>query len=108
MYDTDVITGLLFFSVPRLLSPDVEQRTAGYEELTTVIFHARAAHLLHPPAQPHVSAAAWKKWIQEEGTRRTVWILYLFDSFKTIDTGGTPLISPRTVGRLVLPAPDAV
>lgn len=51
---------------------------------------------------------AWKDWIKVESVRRTVFIIFVFDTLRTLESGVTPLIKPSDVAGIPLPAPDTV
>ncbi|KAJ9114747.1 hypothetical protein QFC22_005623 [Naganishia vaughanmartiniae] len=101
---------------------EAKPRANGYDELTTNIFHARSARIMEPDitwryttvwkdvsgSPDHVLRTQWKRWIEEEARRRTIWLLYLFDTLKIVETRGSGLILPQDVGGLLLPSPDSI
>jgi hypothetical protein len=50
----------------------------------------------------------WKEWIKLETQRRIAWMLYLFDTLSVIETGSIPVLSPKDMAFMPLPAPDCI
>jgi len=50
----------------------------------------------------------WRRWVQLEGFRRTAWLVYLLDALASLQATEAPLILPREVKHLPIPAPPSV
>ncbi|KDQ17881.1 hypothetical protein BOTBODRAFT_542806 [Botryobasidium botryosum FD-172 SS1] len=113
-----VVQSMLLYHTPSLLSIDHGERVVSELFLGTVIKIGRHSGLFSPkadhaapygPPPPYVEGKElekhWKKWISLESFRRTVWLLYALDTLASLEAGVAPLISPRDVRYVPLPAP---
>jgi hypothetical protein len=125
-FNVGMLQALLLYAAPLLLAPQISQRQEGYVRLGVVInsakhvdvFNAKEAHYRVcsglPTGDDYFSVSeptletVWRDWIRQETIRRLAWMLYMFDTLCSLESGIPTSISPPEVAAMPLPASDTV
>jgi len=125
-YNVGLLQALLLYAAPLLLAPQLSQRQEGYVRIGVIInsakhvdvFNPKEAHYKLSPglaigddyfsiSEPALETA-WRDWVKQETIRRLAWMLYMFDTLCSLESGIPTSISPTELAAMPLPASDTV
>ncbi|KAF8344216.1 uncharacterized protein EI90DRAFT_3028766 [Cantharellus anzutake] len=91
------IQALLIYDAHSFLSENFLDRLISEHFLDTILKVRRLLHFLQ----------GLERWIRYEEYRRTAWLVYLLDFMASLEVAAAPLVSPRDVEHLPVPAPQS-